>query len=496
MKKILLIAVVLTFVSFYINAQISYEKRIELDLRNGYSSETIFESSEGFFILEATADEEVQGQKEIKYDLYNSDLILEKTETVLIAKGLRFSESYYNDEYVYNMYTSKQGEFIIISVRRNDLEIMKTKGTMPAKTLLKSMKVLGNQAYFLASVKSAPMIFRIDLSSGKGTGIPVKIGTAMPKNIIPQNYQILEKSKEIILFARVKVSKLVSELYMIRISENDNVEKPVKISGVGDNTIASISGCRVSDDNIVITGTYAKKGLKSEGLFFGEVDNGSVKYIRYYNFLELKDFLSYLPEKIQDKIEKKKARKESQGKEMKMNYWIADHDIMVLDDGYLFLGEAYYPTYRTETYYTTGANGTMVAHTRTVFDGYQYTHATLGKFSKDGDLMWDVCFALYPGYKPFYVKRFIAISQQTTTQISMVFTSGDKLVSKSITYDGEVVKDKSYDIIDTGNDKDKTKRTFSNVNYWYENYFLAYGSQVIKTGKEKRKVYFVNKIGF
>jgi len=234
----------------------------------------------------------------------------------------------------------------------------------------------------------------------------------------------------------------------------------------------------------------------SEGLFFGEVEDGAVNYIRYYNFLDLKDFLSYLPEKKQEKIEKKKAKKEAQGKEMTLDYWIADHDVIVLEDGYLFLGEAYYPTYRTETYYTTGANGAMIAHTRTVFDGYQYTHGTLGKFSKEGELMWDVCFELNPGYKPFYVKRFIAISEQTATQISMAYTSGNEIVSKTMDFDGNIISDEKWDFIETGNDNEKTKRTFSNVDHWYGNFFLAYGSQVVKNGKEKRKVYFVNKIGF
>lgn len=496
MKKHKFLFVFCALFSFASTAQITTEKRIEFDLRNGYSGETIYESSKGYFILESQADDDVDGQTEIKYDLYDGNLELEKTETILVPRGMRFSELYYNDDYVYNMYLNKKGEFVITGVQMNTLDISKTTGVMPPKAFPRSMKVLGDQAWFLASVKKAPVIYKVDLGSGKGTAIPITIGAFSPKKISSENYQLLEDSKEIILFARASMSKAVSELHMIRISENDDVEKPVKLSGAGDNSIVSVSGCRVSANKIIITGTYAKKGLMSEGLFFGEVEDGSVNYIRYYNFLDLKDFLSYLPEKKQAKIEKKKAKKEAQGKEMSLDYWIADHDVIVLEDGYLFLGEAYYPTYRTETYYTTGPNGTMVAHTRQVFDGYQYTHATLAKFSKAGEMMWDVCFELSPGYKPFSVKRFIAISEQSATQISMVYTSGNEIVSKAIDFDGNITSDEKWEIMDTGNDNEKTKRTFSNVDYWYGNYFLAYGSQVIKNGKEKRKVYFVNKIGF
>ncbi|HBG70436.1 MAG: hypothetical protein A2W93_09275 [Bacteroidetes bacterium GWF2_43_63] len=477
-------------------AQLSTEKRIEFDLRNGYSGETIYESTKGYFVLESQADDDVDGQKEIKYDLYSGDLELEKTETVLVPRGMRFSELYYNDDFVYNMYLNKKGEFVITGVQMNTLDISKTTGVMPPKAFPRSMKVLGDQAWFLASVKKAPVIYRVDLGSGKGTAIPINIGAFTSKKLSSENYQILEKSNEILLFARASLSKTVSELHMIRISENDNVEKAIKISGAGDNSIVSISGCRVNDSKIIITGTYAKKGLMSEGLFFGEIEDGAINYIRYYNFLDLKDFLSYLPEKKQEKIEKKKAKKEAQGKEMSLDYWIADHDVIVLEDGYLFLGEAYYPTYRTETRTTVGANGAVSTYTVTVFDGYQYTHATLGKFSKQGELMWDVCFELNPGYKPFSVNRFIAISEQTASQISMVYTSRNEIVSKTVDFDGNILSDEKWDFIETGDESEKTKRTFSNVDYWYGNYFLAYGSQVVKNGKEKRKVYFVNKIGF
>ncbi|MPM12235.1 hypothetical protein SDC9_58587 [bioreactor metagenome] len=476
-------------------AQINTENRIEFDLRNGYSGETIYESSKGYFVLESKADDYVDGQAEIKYDLYNGDLELEKTESVLVPKKMMFRDLYYNDDYVYNMFATKAGEFVITGVQMSTLEISKTTGVLPPKAYLRSMKVLGDQVYFLATIKKAPVIYKVDLGSGKGTTIPISIGAIPPKSIFSENYQILEKTNEILLFVNAYPKKGLKELHMIRITESDDVEKPLKISGIGDNSIVSISGCRIDVNKIIITGTYAKKGGMSEGLFFGEVEDGTVNYISYYNFLDLKDFLSYLPEKKQEKIEKKKEKKEAQGKELTLDYWIADHDVIVLEDGYLFLGEAYYPTYRTESY-TTYVNGKPVTQYRTVFDGYQYTHATLGKFSKEGEMMWDVCFELNPGYKPFFVKRFIAISEQTATQISMVYTSGNEIVSKTMDFDGNIISDEKWDFIETGNSDDKAKRTFSNVDHWYGNYFLAYGSQVIKNGKEKRKVYFVNKIGF
>ena len=96
--------------------------------------------------------------------------------------------------------------------------------------------------------------------------------------------------------------------------------------------------------------------------------------------MSLNKFLEYLPARKQAKVERKQKRKEKKGKEMNINYLIASHDIIKKGDKYIMLGEAYYPTYRTET--RTDANGNVTY--RTVFDGYQYTHAVVAGFDKDG----------------------------------------------------------------------------------------------------------------
>src|SRR5690606_24529791 len=169
-----------------------------------------------------------------------------------------------------------------------------------------------------------------------------------------------------------------------------------------------------------------------------------------------------------------------------------------LDDGYLFLGEAYYPTYRTETY-TTYVNGQPVQSTRQVFDGYQYTHAVLAKFSKEGDIIWDQIFEMNPSYKPMAVTRFIRIAKGSQDALNLVFANRNTIVSKSFSFDGEVIYDKTSEPIETNIEGDQTKRSFSRINYWYDDYFLAYGSQVIKNKEEekkKRTVYFISKIKF
>lgn len=495
MKRLglLTIAILLSGISF---AQLTYEKRLEFELKDGYHDETIYESSKGVFVMEAISEEKIGDQHQIKYDLYNSDLELEKTEKVMIPGKLKFNELYYNDEYIYNFYTRKE-EFAIVSVRMEDLETSVTEGVFPGKFNFADMKVMGNIAYFHAFKKGADLLYKVDLETGKATAIPMIVKDYSPKKVFVENYQLLEKTNELLIFLTARISKKEYETYLIMVNEDGDLGKPFQLSQKDGHNISSVSACRISENELVFTGTYSKNATQSEGLFFAKSTDGDVDYIQYHNFLDLSDFLSYLPERKQEKIEKKKKKKEDKGKELSLNYLIADHDIIVLDDGYLFLGEAYYPTYRTESR-TTFVNGVATTTYYTVFDGYQYTHAVLAKFNNDGSLEWDICFKMFPFYKPFYVKRFIAISEQTENSIGMVFTSGNSIVSKIIDFDGEVLTDEEWDMMKTGSEDDKTRWTSSNIDYWYGNYFIAYGSQKIKdkSDKSKRRVYFVNKIGF
>jgi hypothetical protein len=484
-----------------LSAQLQFEKRIEFELKNGYENETVYKSSLGYFVMESTADKKINDQLEIKYDLYDSLLQLNKTVSVNIPGSMRFSEMYNNDEYIYNIYKNKH-EFNIIGIRIKDLNISKTAGIMPPKTRIQDMKVLGSSAWFYAYIKNEPFLYKVDLESGKGTVVPFNVGSYNPKKIYTENYQLLEKSKELLVFMSKKVAKGSYKMNLMRINEDGSSNKTFQLSENNKYNISSISGYRISNNQMIYTGTYSKKtqGL-SEGLFFCETVDDKMNYMNYYNFLDLKDFLSYLPEKKQEKIEKKKKKREEQGKEFIINYSIAGHDIIQLKDGYLFLGEAYYPTYRSEQYITTQiVNGisSTVTNYRTVFDGYQYTHAVLAKFSNDGKLLWDVCFEMFPDYKPFTVEHLIAISEQKENSIGMVFTSRNNIVSKIVDFDGNILSDNKWEYIKTGKESEKTKWTVSKSDYWYKNYFLIYGTQKIKDqeNKSKRKVYFVNKIGF
>ena len=504
MKNKLLLALFIITSSSAI-AQISNEKRIEFELKDGYDHEIIIEFGEDGFLVSSRNNEIAGNQAEWKYERFNSDLESVDSKTVLLSKKFYADETFNTEERTHTLYKDRKGRFSIVSVEASTLEITKVDGTVPKKSWIKEMAILGDYAFFNASIKRSPYLFSVNWKTGEQKLILIGIENINPKKISLLGFQLIEEANEVMLYVKVQTDKRKSDIYVVRLNDQGKKEEVFNLTKDIDKNIVDISASKLDDEEYVFTGTYSTKYIGvSEGLFFCLTQANDIEFINFYNFLDLDNFLSYLPERRQKKIEEKKKKKEAKGKELKINYRIAGHDVITLDDGYLLLGEAFYPTYRTETYTTTTTSGgitTTTTHTRQIFDGYQYTHAVIAKFNNEGILQWDNTFEMWPAYKPFYVKRFISVTEKNANSLDLVFASRNRIYSKSIDYNGSINQDSQSEVIETGYTGDKSKRSYSNIDYWYDNYFIAYGVQKIKNTedkevKRKRKVYFISKIKF
>lgn len=504
MKKALII-LLFNFLFFYVSAQISYDKRVEFELKDGFANEEIVEFGKIGFLMSSQKEESSLGDTEWKYELFDTNLESVNSKSISIKKKYYADETYHTDKRSHTLCRDRKGNYSIVSVEASSLEITKVDGIVPKKSWIKEMTILGDYAFFHASIKKVPYLFSVNWKTGKQNFIPVSLRNYSSKKTQLMGFQVLKSSNEIFLYVQAQVEKKKSELYVIRLNDKGEKEEVFNLSKNIDQNIIDVSASKLSNGKYIFTGTYSTKSLsESEGLFFCQAQKNEIDFISFYNFLDLDQFLSYLPERKQEKIEKKKERKEGRGKEFKLKYQIATHDVEELDDGYIFLGEAYYPTYRTETYTATSfINGvsSTTTHSRTIFDGYRYTHAVVAKFNKEGSLQWDQTFEMWPAYKPYYIKHFISMAEKNQSFSKLVFASRNKIISKSIDYNGLVIQDSESEEIETTHEGDKEKWSVSNVDFWYDKYFIAFGEQKIinkkdKDVKRKRKVYFISKIKY
>lgn len=483
------------------SAQLTPEYRMETELKNGYSNEKIYKSSTGYFVIQAEADKAGKLTKEIRYDLYDQTLKAVKTSSVFVPVDMKTGIEFCDEKCIYKIFVNKSAEYVLYSITIEGLKIDSIKGNLPKNVKLENMKIVNSKAWLQARQKKKTCIVQLDLQTGQ-TLITECIEKEAGKKTSVVNYQFSPVSGELLVFVNKFIKKGVCELSQMTVNGSCELCNHVQLTGTGDKVVSSVSGSRVTDNEMVYTGTYSRSYTGfSEGLFFAKAVNDKMSYIKYINFLDMKKFLENKSELSQKITKTVKKFYEKKGKELNIKYNVITHDVIVIPGGYLLIGEVYKPTYNTTSYpVTTFVNGMTMTRYQysTVFSGYQYTHAFVAGFSNDGDLLWDQSFNMNPVEKPYTPKRFIRISEKTDSHIALVYTSGGLIGSKIIGFDGTVEKENTMDYIKSSNENEKVIYTTSGAEYWYDNYFLIYGSQTLKNQEDKsrRKVFFVNKVLF
>jgi hypothetical protein len=261
----------------------------------------------------------------------------------------------------------------------------------------------------------------------------------------------------------------------------------------------------------IVAGVYGNRyGEYSRGLFVATIDPNGLQQLRYYNYGDLKNFFNYMKAKRTNRIKERIERRKIKGKKIKFNYRFLVHEIVPNEGQYLLLGEAFYPQYKSIsrtsyggffTPYSIGTPGLVRGDQ--IFDGYRYTHAVIIGFDKDGNLLWDNSFEIND-VKSFVLEQFVKL-EVNADKIVLLYLYENEIRTKIIQGD-KVLEGKSIDPIKTLYESDmiakdsRDTRETRKLDYWYHDYFYAYGVQniinVTQSESPKRRVFFVNKVGY
>ncbi len=370
-------------------------------------------------------------------------------------------------------------------------------GKFPPKFIGVEFKELNGNLFVKGYIKREQTLITINAETGQ-TNLARLPGLGQKLVILD-----IEPSSSVGLFAvSVRFGKKI-DMQEFHICFFDETGEKAKESVVFKNGInkffVSASVTWTTKTDFYISGSYSvDKDYIANGLYLTEYKNDEQLFIQYYNFGDLKNFTSFLSKKKQDKINKKVVKKKEKGSEDLIESNVITHPIFKQDGELILIAESYFATYRTETT-TTYVNGRPQTTTRQVFDGWQYSHATVLGIDNTGNKKWDHCFEMFLIYKPFSVIRNIR-KATSGKEIKLLFSTGNiiksLLVSKSEVVEKEVVN------LKTDVEGDKVKNTGETESqYWYDNYFICYGRQKIKNFENKsvdrkRIVYFLQKIKF
>ncbi len=336
-----------------------------------------------------------------------------------------------------------------------------------------------NKFFILGTVRKVPCILVYNMLTGTQhlTFIP-GMGKKERVSFLSSN----EAAPSLqIMFFNYK-SKKIDAQYIASLNEFGEVDSPPML-------IKAEKGMLLIDGNVtwldehtsLICGATGESSSIAKGMYILEVKDGMVVQRSDYDFNGFKDFYSTFNAKTQRKIEKKKKR----NKNFESQCYMVTHPVVFNENAWTIVGEVFYPTYRTELR-TTYVNGRPVTQTVYVFDGYAYSHAVVLQVSPELEKIKDYTFELSIVDKPYHVRKFIRIAQ-VGTKLNFYYASHNTFGHASLENGGIEL----YDLVKIVNkeedlkDSEKIKSVVSsNVEYWYDNFYLTTETFVVKDREE------------
>jgi hypothetical protein len=485
--------------------------RVELPaVADEYPYHLVSLRDKGFIVFYKTKEKE-ENNSNWYFDFYDVNLKKETRSSIPLNEDLAFKHDFIRNDTLFILFQeeSKKGPGKKYSVLIMDPENKNHKiinGVFSDEGSVVGFWMHGSVAYFNFYVEDeyATILMR-ELNSEK-----TKDYFYEDRDVIEiDQLTISDDSGLIDLILSRRIDKKTDALYYYSLSSEGNiVDSTMLSSGSGEKKLNMGMLYTDEDGEKVIIGTYLldegkSSGKKNEtnnessGLFFTKLINNTQPVMKFYSYLDFKNFSVYISDNELLKYQRQAKRMEKKGKDFSINYKLLVHDIVRKNDQYIFAAESYYPEFHTVSYMTYDYYGRPVPQYYSVFDGYRYTSALIAAFDTDGNVLWSNMFDLFKilsrnlkqRVNYFFDEDDIVLSYAAEGKIASKIINGEKVVGKL-----------DYSDIATGMPRDEIESDKrSEMERWYGNYFLVYGYQTIKnisSDKRRRTVFYVNKIAF
>jgi hypothetical protein len=271
----------------------------------------------------------------------------------------------------------------------------------------------------------------------------------------------------------------------------------------------------------LLTGTYTLRDPRySQGLFVADLSagtspTGSRKSLRFYDFLNLKHFFDFMRPARAARMRERGQRLRESARQLRHHYHLLMHDLEPLDEGYMLVGEVYFPNSQSRgaysSYYARSfspyySNGYVPSYYPSVAspvnsgNGYLASQAIVCCFDRNGMLLWDNAFVLKDVRKSSLVESVRTRPLPDGKRLVMAYVKDEEIHYKIIDRATASPNDLMVPIATSPQPDSKEKPVDTNQEgllTWYGSRFLAYGYQHVRTPHgQGRDVFFLNTIAF
>lgn len=446
----------------------------------------------------------------------NTELIISNYDTLLnpiwqvkplIKNDHRVKMYYRENNFMYFLIQKKITEYDILEfdLTNGNGRIFKLEDIIPLE--VNEFKVFNQVIFFGGEVDNRPAVLWFDYLHAKTPKVLPQINTlkAEIRNI---SYSIDGEIVSVLLTSN-KSGK--PTIYIQNYSLDGHLLNKVELKPDKSYNLLSFRPYVQNQNEQLIFGTYGHKNSNlAQGFYVTKFENMEQKNIRFYDFSQFKNFFDYLPEKQRNKLYEKIAQKQDKGKTKVHDLNILLSELIEQDDKLLLFADSYttttvqssnYNARNIKPYTTTlpaiAQNWTPQMPTTQNNLVYHYKNAATIAFDKQGNLLWDNAFE-YKDTESLILTSHIAFNVVKDS------IYGLKMQNQNFEYKvmSDVVKNLAIETtkMDTIFGQAKANDEIEpQIIAWYANYFLAYGSQTLKTfdketGKQKKEVFYLTKL--
>lgn len=535
-KAFLILIVVLVFISQG-NAQTN--KRVEFPQEsNQVETFTIPIGTKGVILLSQLNKQAFNLRK------FSTNLEQEWSNNANIDSNQDYVTHSYDGDDLYLLFSRfKSNSYVVFRVNTEKGKIEKYQIISVDRIEISNFKALNASLFIAGMVNSQPVILFTNLNEKKTRILPAIVkGQAEIQSMdldtvyqqINVTYSVGKKAKDY-------------QLILKSFDEDGNQVSQVLLKPNDDYAMMNAKSAQINDSLQVVVGTYghkntigSSKGPSSQGLYFQSFLDGELANSSYTSFTKFSNFFNFLSPKQMERQAKRIKDKEEKGEDLRLDYRLLMHDIIRKGDHYIIVAEAFYPDYKYanfgpygggyfpgmttmsgfyspwsmmynpyrwgygnyglyspfSSYYSPwGYRGYNYYGNQQQFDGWVYTHAVIAELDAQGNLLWDHCISLHDMKEPKLIQKIKTSVQQD--QIILSYSKDNQIISKIIRDHGATETENTLDI-ETNLAGDRVKKSSdSDLTYWYNTYFLAYGTQnIVNQTEGKRSVFYLNKIQF
>ena len=511
-------------VTLCLTAQLTYSqgvKRIELPLSgNNVAYQTIPLGEKGVLL--------VSKPDRGSFNVQKFDTNLEKLWSIdgPVEANLDYIASSYDGQAVFllfSKYRSSLYQIVKVNVGPGFVE------TFTINTLdrfeITDFKTLGYSVYMAGTVRNEPVLIHTELTTSQTKILPSAIkGTSAIQTVEVDTLHRLVN----VCFAvkKGRQTKIVARSYQ----ENGELYTQVSVDPEDDYSLLNGRLQILNDSVRLVIGTYGYRNMQSstnaasQGLYITKVVNDEIVFTRYHSFTDFENFFDYMSDRQQEKMERKIRKKKESGDDLKLNYRLLVHDLVPKNENFLLVAEVFYPEYRYQNPNMMGGlgYGSMMGYpfgmglynpylwnpmyggrgyNQQIFDGFTYTHAIVADIDQDGKLLWDNSIN-FDNVKSMELREKLKLQPEPNGNTKLIYSHNGAIRSKIIK-GGKVVDADRVIPNETNVEGDKVRKTTTDdIDYWYDNFYLAWGEQRIVNAagdpqtRGRRNVYYLNKISF